>query len=501
MRNSWYVKEDNQHHFFCKCGKHDMVEETENEEAFDFEMIDFKREDIDFRKIPNLYHPDNCCSVCGNERYLDMNSLLFQNKTLFWSEVKWSYEAKVDDEVWSVVSFIQIPQFDNKIKKFNTGRIELSSYCLDKQGKGEYIENYVNFFQKSMIINGEYWRFDRILKEEINKKISELIYKNPSKNIEWLKGKETNLKNLRFFLQNPRIHSQDMLYWKNKEYFLEAMNQYQYVDNFLAYILNHRKEKSLRKIQFISYEKMMKIGGYNPMVDYVFSRTITDVNHLHKALGMKVELKQKLFDGSNIRDIYHFIDFLNNQYEEKYIVKLWLSVSFDDLAHYLIRDSASLFQNREMRDVLNENFKKTALNFRAIHHELTRHSRRRERMLIEKKIFTYDNYLTESELTRDGICYKLPLNSQMLYDWGGILNNCLFSYSSRILKCDSTIFGLFVEKKLCYAIEIRNHKIVQASARFNRSLNKSEREKVDRWHKEVYLKSMMKSLDRGVFNK
>ena len=87
----------------------------------------------------------------------------------------------------------------------------------------------------------------------------------------------------------------------------------------------------------------------------------------------------------------------------------------------------------------------------------------------------------------------MPLSNEDLYHWGSLLNNCLFSYSSDILNDTSTILGLFIDDRLIYAIEIRNNRIVQASSSHNASLDKSVREKIDRWHKEVYLKNVIGS--------
>jgi len=108
MENSWYIKQNKLHHFFCKCGIHDIVE-NHIEDDYSFDMIKFKREEIDFSKIPNIYHPDNSCSMCGNKRYLDMNALLFENITTFWSDIKWDYEEREDNLSWSIVSFMKIP--------------------------------------------------------------------------------------------------------------------------------------------------------------------------------------------------------------------------------------------------------------------------------------------------------------------------------------------------------------------------------------------------------
>ena len=489
MENSWYLKEEGLHHFFCKCGRHDALNDSSIKKDDNFEIVEFKRKEIDFS---TLYYPDNYCEVCSNEKYLDLKALLFEDKTRYWSNVQWEYKGEVTTQGWRVGAFLKIPKLDSETKIITTEHIELLSYHINRDGQNHYFETNNNFLKKSMLIDEKYCRFDRILKDEIGKKISKYICDNPSENIEWLNGEETSLEGLLFFLKNPNIRSKDMFSWQNKEQFLEAMNTYQYVDKFLVYTLNHRKEKSLRKSQFNSYVKMMELGEYSPMTDYIFSRTISDVNHLNKALNIDIEVKKKLFNGCNIENIKYFMSFLKNFYDEKHIVQLWLSIRVDDLFHYLVRDSINLFNNKEMREELTKNFQKTSLNMRAIHHELTRHSRRIEKVKMKNEKFSYSDLMIDSEVSKEGITYKLPLNFQELYEWGSILHNCIFSYKNSILNGKSTIFGLFINKQLTYALEIRNDKIIQVSAPYNQTLSKLEREKVVRWHKEVYMKNLMR---------
>ncbi len=494
MENSWYLKKEGVHHFFCKCGEHKKLEALE-ENNIETEIDKFNREEIELRGIPNLYHPDNACAVCNNEKYLDKNSLLFDDRTRYWSEIKWQYETLIDDEKWKVRAFLKVPNVESDSKKSFIETIELATCTVYKDGKKSLEQKKNDFFKKSMLVGDKYVRIDRILKEKISEHMLNSIVNNPNRRIEWLNKKEKNLENILFFLENPSIRSQDMVQWKNRIYFLETMRREKTLENCLAYFLNYREEKSLAKIQFASYQNMMELGGYNPMVDYVFSRTITDMNHLRKALGMNVEIKQRLFDESRIEDIYHFIDFLKQRYEEKHLVRFWLSITLNDLAHYLLNDSISLFRNEDMRDELNIRFEKTRLNIRDIHDELSKHSRRVKKLKIKNEVFSYTNYLIESKVSLENIFYELPVDTQELYEWGGILHNCLFSYADNISRGSSIIYGLFVENTLCYAIEIYNHKIIQASASFNRSLSKEEKEKVEKWHKEVYLKNLMKAFN------
>lgn len=490
MENSWYIKQNKLHHFFCKCGNHDILE-NHIEDNYGFDMIKFKREEIDFSKIPNIYHPDNCCSMCGNKRYLDMNALLFENITRFWSDLKWGYEEREDNLSWSIVSFMKIPTFHEGRETFFFKKLELSTYTVSKHGRSHYVEHNEYFFKKSMSIDGKYQRVDKIFQDKSYNNMVELILKQPTKNIEWLNGEVKSIEQLTFFLEYPNIRSKDIFFWKSREFFLEPFPCYQDVESFLDFFLNHRHEKSLRKAQFVSYEKMMKSLGYNPMVDYIFSRTIGDRNHLLKVLNMDIKIKEVLFDGCNLTALHHFMDFLKQYYQEKYIVQLWLSIRKDDLAHFLVRDSINLFGNGEMRDELYDKFQKTSLNIRAIHHELTKHSQKFDKLKQKEFKFVYSDALIATQGVRENIDYRLPLSNKDLYDWGCLLHNCLFSYSSRISNNNSTILGLFIDDKLMYAIEIRNNIIVQASSSHNASLDKSVREKIDRWHKEVYLKNVI----------
>ncbi len=491
MQNSWYVKEEGVHHFVCECGKHDMLDDNLSEDD-DFEIIKFKIEEIDFSKIPNLYYPDNTCSQCGNEKYLDLKALLFDHKTRCWSTVKWKYKEEITSNGWRVGAFIKIPKLNSQTKIITTEYVELASYQVNIDGQDYFSETNKLFLRKSMLVDENYLGFNKILKSDIYKKMTALILKNPSKNLEWLKDEEITLEGLFFFMKNPNIRSTDMRFWKNKEYFLKDMNKYRYVDTFLLYTLNNRKEKSLRKSVFNSYVKMMEVGEYNPMADCIFSRSISDVNHLNRALNIDIEVKKKLFNGCHVINIKHFINFLKNFYDEKHIVQLWLSIRIDDLLHYLVRDSIELFNNKEKKEALTKNFKKTSLNIRAIHHELTRHSRRIERIKMKNEKLSYNDLVVASELSKEGITYKLPLDFQELYEWGSILHNCIFTYKNRIVNGSSTIFGLFVNENLTYALEICNHKIIQVSAPYNQKLSELEREKVDRWHKEVYMSNLMK---------
>ena len=430
--------------------------------------------------------------MCGNEHYLDVNALLFENITKYWSDIQWEYEQKENVHGWNVSSFLIIPTFNERRKDFIFNKIELSTYILTQDGTLSYTKHRKHFLKKMMKVDDNYQRIDRLIKSQMFEELLSLVIKNPIDSLLWLQGSALTIAEVCFFLKYKNIQFKDAFLWKNKAYFVDALNAYSNLSSFLDYFLNHHKEKSLRKAQFDMYEKMMNCGGYNPMADYIFSKTIFDRNHLLKVLRMEVSLKQVIFNDCNIENIYYFINFLKNHYEEKHIVRLWLSIEYDDLSHYLLRDSSDLFSTKDMRVELNKKFVKTALNIRAIHHELTKHSRKLIRIKRENKIFTYSDAILDMQVELEGLSYRIPMNNDTLYEWGALLHNCLFSYVESVARGVSTIFGVFVEKQLTYALEIRNGRIVQVSAIFNKKLMTEEREKIDRWYKYIYIPRSMK---------
>ena len=495
LENSWYVKEEGMHDFFCLCGHHDIIASSKEQKNPYLDAIKFKKEEIDFSKIPDIYHPNNSCSVCGNEHYLDMNALLFDDKTKFWRDVKWDYQEIVNSNSWVVVAFVSIPRFDYDRDKIIVEQIELAKYSVGYMGDSYYKETLKPFFRKRVLIDEKYYRIDRILKEDIDKKMVDVMLLNPLESLVWLNGEERELKKLFFFLKNSKIRFKDAFYWRDKELFLGTLNRYQYLELSLDYILNNRKEKSLRKAQFQSYKEMMSLGGYSPMADYIFSQSIDDVNHLVKILKMDAKIKIKLFDECDFENIDYFISFLKRQYQEQHLVRFWLSITDEDLQYFLLRDTIEMFGNKTIRDEIEQFFQKTALNIRAIHHEMTKYTRELKR-LDREKLLEYSDFLYENQVTKEDMDYMLPHSRKQLHKWGEILHNCIFSYFDRIEMGKSTIFGIFIDGNLTYAIELStSHNIIQATSSYNQSIPKGDRKKIDRWHKEVYLKNLVQSSD------
>ena len=83
--------------------------------------------------------------------------------------------------------------------------------------------------------------------------------------------------------------------------------------------------------------------------------------------------------------------------------------------------------------------------------------------------------------------FVLPKTIIELIEWARCLNNCMYSYANRIHEGKSTIYGVFVDHCLTYAVEIQSGKIVQALGVSNKSINDNDMPIIEHWFKQVYL--------------
>jgi hypothetical protein len=497
MQNSWYVKGDGVHHFFCQCGSHDTLKDMPQDE--EFEILEFNRDEIDFHKIPNLYYPDNSCSSCGNECYLDRDALLFQDKTRYWSEIVFEYEEQVHTLGWSVWAMLRIPEYDKELKEFYFKNIRLLENHFEYNGK-ENIYSEMNYFlKKEMKLKDKYVQLNRYLKEKLDNKMLLLMLRRPTKEIAWLcdelsdKRPFTITKDiLSFFMKHKYLQFIDIYFWKHRELFLIQKKEEQGVMFTLSYVLNYRTEKSLCKAHYNSYMEQMENGGYNPLVEYIFSRTINDTNHLLKILVLPFDVKQKFFQENSIESIYYFIDFLKHFYAEKQIVQLWLNISDGWLNSFYLKDTINLFHEQKIRETLPLMFRKTSLNIKVMHNQLIQHYKVITKSMIDSNEISYSENILSCELSYEGLEYRVAKSKAELYEWGMKLHNCLFSYHYNIVIGKSVVFGIFIDKKLHYAMEIRGERMVQLSGVCNSGVDSDYKQKISLWFNDVYIKNYIK---------
>jgi hypothetical protein len=338
-----------------------------------------------------------------------------------------------------------------------------------------------------------------LIKKDIAGKLYDCVLAAPIKKIEWINKKDivriTQEKEIGlfvFFLKYDHLKEIDYFYWENFKFFEKASRSYPTVVAMLDYIFDQRIQKSIRRAYLKSYLLSMQSGGYNPKADYVFARVIEDRNHLLKLIAIETKTKNKVFRELRVRDTLKFLNFLKRHYHEKTLTRLWANRNLNDRDIDTIRDTIQMF-SRLPENILEENFRKVQVSFRALHDELIRINSLYMVHLKDRVDFDYQQGDLMAQVQVDNFSFRLPSDALILNQWSQQLHNCMFGYSEDIYKKRSIIYGVFLDGRLTYAIEIRGNKIVQALGARNKRIDTVSMDKIKRWFKETYIVEWIQS--------
>jgi hypothetical protein len=417
---------------------------------------------------------------------------LHNKKVIRWSVFHWDIETIKTKESWQTSAYSAIPVFDYALQKIRLKKIVLATSTLYFNGKRTYNEEHPIIMEKYVYNDLEsVVNIKELVDNELEEHLCKFVLKQPIENNMWIKEEELSkytsrekLKLFSFFLKYPHLQEYDFFHWDYFAMFDETSKKYNTVEKLLAYVFNHRKEKSIKKAYFEAYANSMKINGsYNPKADYIFARHIEDRNFLLELIRMNGKAKHLLFNEGHLLVIEELLIFLKEHYNERAISKL-----FSNMRQYTsaVRDTIWLFHGDNINNI-RENFRKVPLNFRNLHNEFIRIQNLFKTHYSEKVIFAYHENDLKAEVQRGLFSYQLPKTTHTLNTWGRTLHNCMAGYSREIHNGRSIIFAVFKEDTLCYAVEIRGSKIVQALGKYNRVIEDQDREEIDAWLKEVYV--------------
>lgn len=152
----------------------------------------------------------------------------------------------------------------------------------------------------------------------------------------------------------------------------------------------------------------------------------------------------------------------------------------NQLRRFLEHPLEGLNDTIRMFDILPEERQRVLLNsrfnsFRELHDTFAVNQRRYEQVRHESKEIVY----TEKEKALDGLVVgdltiRLPSHTQTLFDWGGIMHNCIASYWQSALAKSCLLLGVFKRDYLMYNIEIRSGHINQFKAARNKPADPEE---------------------------
>lgn len=174
--------------------------------------------------------------------------------------------------------------------------------------------------------------------------INTLLEKQPS--LEWVTQSRyyqtaTPLKRLEMlhFFFSTGYKEMELFFW-NREFFEFSLPKVTTQKELLEFIANST-QKGIRKTLFQNYLKSIEeTNTYNPFVDYLFSRIITNQDHSKKLYALHPLLKKELIRAYNYEASKEFIEFMLTHYSEKQIVEYFFSLT----STYLLIPSATKHQ-------------------------------------------------------------------------------------------------------------------------------------------------------------
>lgn len=479
-KNSWVLSVANaqqtkyDHYYFCMCSKQ------------------MKHKTLIYEPIA----PELVCPRCGNDYFKDADEFLNIKGTKIWKYYGWDTTFSQNEDNWSVKLSYEIPIFDKTSKKVKIEEKELVTIRLQKDGSRafhiEYKANFLNIY--SLFLDDRVQEFKTLLVDTIKENLYQYVMTNRSQAIQWIDENDIQklclqdkLKYIQFFLKNSHLKEHRFFLWEMEFLLLHTQNHPTQA-KMLEFLSNGRREKSLKKALFQTYEDSIEYRAYYPYSDYVFSRTIDDSNFLIQLYAIHPDIKQHMFNETSLPAAIRFIEFLKYHYTQKQITKLFVE-EMQNKKSYLIarghlRDTLRLL-GRNTFEALDTYFIKVKPTLKNLHDEIIRVSHIVSYELDKKEMFEYENKDFTACGQYKALEFKLPQTVYELGLWAKQLHNCMFGYVRKIHKQHSIIYGVFKEEKLLYAVELQNMRIVQAKADFNKSVPTGDMDIVHEWHRKM----------------
>lgn len=481
-KNSWILSVENKtntkyhHHYFCSCSREFKLQTEINE--------------------PEA--PDILCPMCGNDYFKD--AVVFENMktTKIWKYFKWTSVVSENNDYWNIALKYETPMYNDVTQDIKLKTKNLLQIKLKKDGSTHSKVSYTSkvISQYSLFLDDKVQAFKSLLVDEAKENLYQHIMLNKSSTIEWInenKIKELpvdeKLKYLTFFLKNSHLKEHRFFFWRMDNIHNHTIKHTTQVE-MLNFIVNSRKEKSIKKALYQGYENSINNIGYYPYSDYIFSRSIDNIDLLIKLYGIYPAIKQHIFTDETFEVAIEFILFLKLHYTEKQIVKLFTEDMQDEKEYKNRlndwRDTLRMLQTRNAINSLEEHFSKVRLTTKKLHDEVVRIFHIVSYELDAKENFEYDEIYLSACCKYKELDFKLPSTVKELSLWAKMLHNCMFGYSRNIHEQRSIIYGVYRAEELLYAVELNGFRIVQAKAISNNIVPADDMSIINDW-KNIYL--------------
>jgi len=439
------------------------------------------------------------CPMCGNDYFLDSEEFTSNNGVIVYKCFQWETEEYQTEDSWCITRFMTIPKVSKSGDRVRWVKERLMTFELKKDGKKEptlhnhsHIASKYYFVQENRVVP-----LQKVLYCGIKERLYRYILKHPTETIAWLdKSKissfsiKEKLAYVQFFLAHPMFQLHSFFFWKMKGIYLDFPKPVT-PKEALHSIANGRKEKIIRKSLYQGYTEMMQqTGYYYPYSDYIFSRTIDNIDLLTKLFLLPPDIKKALFEADTCSVAIELITFLKRYYSQKQIVKLFTH-DVQDTAKYnnnerLFIDCLRMLQTRSVMSALEREFTKVKLTVKNLHDEIVRAHQIISYQEAAKEKFDYEPIYLSACQHYGGLEFRLPPTVRELNIWSKTLHNCMFSYTKRIHRRQAIIYGIFQDGELKCALKLKHFKVAEAKGIANAMLSETIMEIIDGWESQYF---------------
>ncbi|WP_042203711.1 PcfJ domain-containing protein [Nitratifractor salsuginis] len=402
---------------------------------------------------------------------MDAEDFLKDETIRYWRPFTWHYKTSVDENGWSVAAMVTLPEIDEE--KIVPKEKAIAQLLLKREGSFTQIIEPTRHILNRQIIGkkGISNPVGPTIVLEMEKLLVESVETDPGEALHWLVNRQewkrgdtrSRIEMAKFFLRLPKIRELELFYWRNWQEILDASSFERGIVAALEQITAGRKEKSIRRVLFQSYENSIRQKSYDPRPDWIFCRHIKDPNHLKKLIGMDTRVKSRLFDDLLFDEAEELTEKILDLYGERGSARFWLSVEGGHLDNRYIRDIHRLLRVMGRNQRMHRDFRRPAACIEKLHNELVRISGAFQRKKEWAISFEYAPEVLRLEKNIGDFQLRLPKSGEELARWGAWLENCLVSYILEVASGKSVILGVFENDELRYALELAEGKIVQFS--------------------------------------
>ena len=429
------------------------------------------------------------CPRCSNDGFtygfnaMDRDNI-FQNES-----INFEYECEQVEDHFEVIAYVKVPIDADYIRQrlvfakkhlyyWNIYNDGLERHNLDTAPG--HVRSAMNKILKNVI-------FDTFKKSH-----TVLHQKRP-----WLVGNE-KIKEILFHMSNPRLVDTYFFHWKKYEELRGIVTPalVSNIEQALMYLINHRKERSIKKVVFEQYEKwrqrcvlvdnlhdIKQLIPYDSAQVFIISRCFDDPNIVVRLLGKDLGLifSEMSDDGYEMKDMIWLVMFLKKIYSEKQIAVLLQSIegspsSWSDILRLIPR----------YKNAIRRFFRKIKLTVDNLHDEIINSSQYLENKLLTTAKFSYEKDYVSACGVENGLEFQLPMSGAVLREWAHLLQNCMEGYTIPIKKRTTTIFGVFKEDQLYYGVEISDGEIMQMSGKYNEDVPEYDSQVIIDWTEKYF---------------